>query len=95
VGEPARSVQKVAIACGAGGEFLKDAVHAHADVLITGEMRFHDLLSARAQSIALILPGHYATERPGIEELAERLGKQFPELKVWASASETDPASWV
>jgi dinuclear metal center YbgI/SA1388 family protein len=95
VGEPARAVQKVAIACGAGGEFLNDAVHASADVLITGEMRFHDLLSARAQNVALILPGHYATERPGIEELADRLSKQFPELKVWASASESDPASWV
>jgi hypothetical protein len=95
VGEPARAVQQVAIACGAGGEFLKDAAHASADVLITGEMRFHDLLSARAQNVALILPGHYATERPGIEELAERLGKHFPELKVWASASESDPASWV
>jgi dinuclear metal center YbgI/SA1388 family protein len=95
VGDPARPIHKIAIACGAGGEFLKDAVHAHVDVLLTGEMRFHDFLSARAQDLALILPGHYATERPGIEDLAERLGKQFPEVKVWASSSESDPVAWV
>lgn len=95
VGEAGASIQRVALACGAAGEFLRDAVHARADVFLTGEMRFHDFLSARAQEIALLLPGHYATERFGVEELAERLQQQFPPLKVWASAEERDPISVV
>jgi hypothetical protein len=33
-------------------------------------VRFHDFLPARAQGLALVLPGHYATERCGAEELA-------------------------
>ena len=94
VGDPRRPVQRVAIVCGAGGEFLADAVRARADVLLTGEMRFHDYLSADAQGLALILPGHYATERCGIEELAERLRGQFPPLQVWASERESDPVQW-
>jgi dinuclear metal center YbgI/SA1388 family protein len=94
VGDSAKSVQKVALACGAAGEFLRDAVSIHADVFLTGEMRFHDYLAARAQDIALILPGHYATERFGVEELAQRLQQQFPTLTVWASKEESDPASW-
>jgi dinuclear metal center YbgI/SA1388 family protein len=91
VGDGGRAVKRIAIACGAAGEFLADAVKAKADVFLTGEMRFHDYLSAEAQGIALVLPGHYATERPAVEELAGRLGKEFPELTVWASRRERDP----
>ncbi len=86
IGDLQRPVERVAIVCGAGGELLADAVRARADILLTGEMRFHDYLSARAQGLALILPGHYASERCGVEDLAERLRGQFPSLHVWASA---------
>jgi dinuclear metal center YbgI/SA1388 family protein len=95
VGDLERPVQKIAIVCGAGGELLGDAVRARVDVLLTGEMRFHDYLSARAQSLALVLPGHYATERFGVEELAQRLQTEWPALRVWASESERDPVVWV
>lgn len=91
VGDTARSVQRVALACGAAGEFLSDAARRQADVFLTGEMRFHDCLAAEAQNIAVVLPGHYATERCGIEELADRLRAAFPALEVWASRAESDP----
>lgn len=94
VGEVGRPVERIALACGAGGEFIKDAVHSKADVLVTGEARFHDYLSAQAQGLALVLPGHYASERPGVEALAKRLQEQWPDLKVWASQREHDPLSW-
>lgn len=93
VGDPQRAVRKVAIVCGAGGELLADAIRAGADVLLTGELRFHDYLAAEAQGLALVLPGHYATERPGVEELALRLQQQFPDAKVWASQRERDPVT--
>jgi dinuclear metal center YbgI/SA1388 family protein len=95
VGDPGRQVERVAVACGAAGEFLGDAVRARADVLVTGEVRFHDFLAARAQGLALVLPGHYATERCGVEELASRLQQEWPDLHVWPSAREQDPVTWV
>jgi dinuclear metal center YbgI/SA1388 family protein len=95
VGDQGRSVERVAIACGAGGEFLTDATRAGADVLLTGEARFHDYLFAQAKNVALVLPGHYATERCGVEDLAERLQQQWPELTVWASREERDPVGMV
>jgi dinuclear metal center YbgI/SA1388 family protein len=95
VGDAGRSVRRVALACGAGGEFLPDAVRSGADVLLTGEARFHDYLAARAQGLGLLLPGHYATERVGVEELAARIHEAFPDLGVWASRREQDPALWV
>jgi dinuclear metal center YbgI/SA1388 family protein len=95
VGDGAGRVQRVALACGAAGEFLRDAVREKADAFLTGEMRFHDYLSAQAQGIALVLPGHYATERFGVVALAERLKEQFPAIEISASAAETDPVRWV
>lgn len=95
VGAYDREVRRVAVACGAAGEFLHDATKAKADVFLTGEMRFHDYLAAQAQGIALVLPGHYATERPAVELLATRLATAFPTLQVWPSAGDADPVTWL
>jgi len=89
-GDPARRVERVAVACGAGDDFLKDAARAGADVLLTGEARFHRGLEAEALGVGLVLAGHYATERPGVEHLAMLMGRAFPRLTVWASRSERD-----
>jgi dinuclear metal center YbgI/SA1388 family protein len=94
VGDSARAVQRIAIVCGAGGELMADAIRAKADVFLTGEMRFHDYLAAQVQNLALCLPGHYATERLAMEQLAEQLQQKWPELTVWASRRETDPVVW-
>ena len=91
VGDPDKMIQRVAIACGAAGEFLKDAIAAEVDLFLTGEVRFHDCLTAQAANMALVLPGHYATERPGIEDLAMQLALAFPNTTVTASHSEFDP----
>jgi dinuclear metal center YbgI/SA1388 family protein len=95
VGDPKRTVQRVAVACGAGDDFLADAARAGADVLVTGEARFHRALEAEALDIGLVLAGHYGTERPGVEELAEQIARAFPDLTVWPSQQERDPLQLV
>ena len=95
IGDAARTVQRVAIVCGAGGEMMTDALRGCADVFLTGEMRFHDYLTAQVQGLALLLPGHYATERFAVEELAQRLQARWPDLRVWASQRESNPVTWV
>jgi dinuclear metal center YbgI/SA1388 family protein len=91
VGDAARAVRRVAVACGAAGEFLADALRADADVFLTGELRFHDALVARSAGIGALILGHYASERPAIEELAGKLAADWPALTVWASRNEHDP----
>lgn len=95
VGQADRAVRRLAVVCGAGGEFVADAVREQADVLLTGEARFHDCLAAAAQGLALLLPGHHATERLGVAALAELLARQFGQVEVWASRRERDPQQWV
>jgi dinuclear metal center YbgI/SA1388 family protein len=94
VGDPQRLIQTIAIACGSAGEFLPDAIRLGCDLFITGEARFHTGLEARAAGIALVLAGHYATERPGMESLAERIAQEWPGVEAWASRVESDPFQW-
>jgi dinuclear metal center YbgI/SA1388 family protein len=91
VGDPGRLIHRVAVACGAGDDFLKDAARAGADVLLTGEARFHRGIEAEALGIALVTAGHFATERLGVEDLAQRIAVGFPDVTVWPSRSERDP----
>lgn len=94
VGEEATRVERVGVACGSAAEFLSDARRAGCQALLTGEARFHACLEARAQNVALVLAGHYATERPAMEHLAGVLAEEFPDLDVQPSRRETDPVKW-
>lgn len=88
-------ISKVAIACGSGGSFLSAAKGRGCQALVTGEASFHDCLEAEASGLALILVGHYASERFGIERLAGRLATEFRridgELEVFSSDADVDP----
>lgn len=94
VGDLNRPVSKLGIACGAAAEFLRDAAKLDCEALLTGEARFHSCLEAEAANIALILPGHFATERPAMEKLANVLRSRFAGLVVHASQSEYDPVKF-
>ena len=95
VGDLSRMIRRMAVACGAAGEYLVDSIRSNADLFLTGEMRFHDALRARESGVSVILPGHYATERPGIEELAAKLAGDWPGVVAWASRVERDPFAGV
>jgi dinuclear metal center YbgI/SA1388 family protein len=94
VGPLDRRLESVAVACGSGGDFLLPARLAGCDALVTGEARFHACLEAEATGMALLLAGHFATERFAVEDLSAVLAAAFPALEVWASADERDPLAW-
>jgi len=93
VGDVDREVTKIAFACGSGGSFLDKAVFVGCDVLVTGEATYHTCLDAKAKGVALVLMGHYTSERFAVETLATQLQNEFKELKVWASRDECDPVA--
>jgi dinuclear metal center YbgI/SA1388 family protein len=95
VGEATQTVSKVAVACGSAGQFLQTALRVGCDCLVTGETNFHTCLEAKASNAALVLPGHYASERFAVEALSQLLKSEFPAAEVWPSVDETDPLRWV
>ena len=94
VGKTEQTVSKIAVACGSAGQFLQPALRQGCDCLVTGETNFHTCLEAKANHAALVLPGHYASERFALVALAELLCAEFPDCRVWASTQESDPLSW-
>ncbi len=94
VGVADRAVQTVAVACGSAGEFLEPARRLGCEVLVTGETSFHTCLEAEATGVALLLPGHYASERFAVERLSDVLAEAFPTVQVWPSRRERDPLRW-
>jgi dinuclear metal center YbgI/SA1388 family protein len=65
------SVSTVALTGGAADGDWSHAKKAGADVFLTGEIKQHVGLEASESGICAIAAGHYATEQPGVEALAD------------------------
>ena len=74
---------------------LEEARQAGCHLLVTGEARFHSCLEAEASGFAMILAGHFASERFALEQLAVEIAEKLPGVETFASRSETDPLRWV
>jgi dinuclear metal center YbgI/SA1388 family protein len=95
VGSPDREISRLAVGCGSAGELLAAARETGCECFVTGEARFHTCLEAEATGMAMILAGHFASERFAVVALAEVLAEQFPNAHVWASRQERDPLNWI
>ncbi|MCL5886940.1 MAG: Nif3-like dinuclear metal center hexameric protein [Actinobacteria bacterium] len=69
-GKKGSRVTRVATASGSAGALLPDAIAVAADVLIAGEVRYHDALEAVAQGVCVIEVGHDVSEWPLVPVLA-------------------------
>ena len=88
-------MERVAVACGSAGEFSRRPMRPAASCFVTGEVRFHTCLEAEAAGVALLVVGHFASERFAVETLAAVLAEAFPAVTVWASRDERDPLGWI
>lgn len=70
-------VERVAISTGAGGYDLLLAAREGYDAFVTGEPEEPNMHAAEELGIHLVAAGHYATERFGVQALAERLAAHF------------------
>ncbi len=91
VGKDEQVVNRVAIVCGSGGSFLEKAIDEGCDCLITGETSYHTCLEAAARGLAMVLAGHFASERFALLSLADYLSDLLKGVEVWASRTEHDP----
>ncbi len=74
-GAAGSKISRVATASGSAGGLLPDAIAASADVLIAGEVRYHDALEAVAQRVCVIEVGHDVSEWPLVPVLADAIRK--------------------
>ena len=96
VGAPDTLVRTVALCTGSGASLLRKAARSGADVLLTGDVKYHDARDAEDLGIALIDAGHFPTEIMMAESVAGRLRRMLGEsghdaVPVFASRYEHDP----
>jgi len=82
-------IRRIAIVTGAAGYDLIRAAHLGFDALLTGEAEEPNTHAAAELGIHLIAAGHHATERFGVQALAQRLSEQF-EL-AWSYVEVANP----
>jgi dinuclear metal center YbgI/SA1388 family protein len=70
-------VARAALVTGGGARFLTEAAAEGYDVLITGEAAEPTMMTARELGIHFVAAGHYATERLGVQALAQRIAQRF------------------
>jgi len=98
VGDPARQVKKVALCGGSGASLIHEAARKGADLLVTGDVKYHEARDAEAFGLALVDAGHFATEFPMVRGLAAQLrsalqAKKF-ETEVVECQGEREPFSF-
>lgn len=95
VGDPDRKVRRVAVGAGAGGSLVGTAAARGAQVLVMGDVKYHDAQDAADMGLAVIDPGHFATEHLLIPSLAAYLRKraeaQSIALQVIEAQAGRDP----
>lgn len=98
VGSLDRVVRKAAVLGGAGAKYVRHALFAGADVLITGDIDYHTAHDALAAGMTIIDPGHNI-EKVMKQQVADWLNKQLMSSKyettAAASALNTEPFTFV
>lgn len=66
-------IKKIAVASGSGGRMFLEAAKFGAQVFLTGELKYHEILEANELSLSVILVGHEASEKIIVPVLADYL----------------------
>ena len=70
-----KSIRRVAVVGGAGGDAVELAASLGCDALVTGELRHHEALLARSLGLTAVAAGHFATENPAVPALCELVSR--------------------
>jgi dinuclear metal center YbgI/SA1388 family protein len=95
VGDPARKISTVAVCSGSGASLLHDAVRAGADLLLTGDVKYHEAREAELQGIAVLDAGHFPTEQLMVDAIRAYLETSLAtsgcQLEIVSSRREQNP----
>lgn len=90
-GPTAGAVRRAAVAAGACGDLIDEALLQKADLILTGEMRHHDALHAANAGMTVVCTLHSNSERIALKYLNRNLQRKLPTLKFILSRADHDP----
>lgn len=74
------AVENVFCVTGSGMGYLKEALAYGADLIITGDVRYHSAREALEMGISVIDAGHYGLEKMAVSLLSSAFERQFTKL---------------
>lgn len=74
-------IKKIAIVNGAGSSYWRKAKKMGADVLITGDVKYHEALDALEEKFCIVDIGHYETEH-FFGEIIKRELEKFDDIEI-------------
>ncbi|MGE5391958.1 MAG: Nif3-like dinuclear metal center hexameric protein [Deltaproteobacteria bacterium] len=77
VGDLQQTVENIAVISGSGASFLDTCIKQGVDLLVTGDLKYHDAKDAEAAGLALIDAGHQGTEQIVVTLLRDLLQEEF------------------
>jgi len=86
-GERSARVERVAVCTGSGSGLVEAVRAAGCQAYLAGELKYHEAQALAAEGIAVILGGHYETERVPLEDWTPRLAEAV-DVEVRLSESE-------
>ncbi|MBM4057591.1 MAG: Nif3-like dinuclear metal center hexameric protein, partial [Planctomycetes bacterium] len=89
-----REAGRVGVVCGSGGDLVGRVADEGCRTLVTGEIKLHQAIEARAAGLAVVAVGHHASEYFSMVELSRRLVAETPGLEARVAASDRDPITW-
>jgi dinuclear metal center YbgI/SA1388 family protein len=89
-----KKVRKVAVCGGAGSFLLKQAISRGADVLVTGDFKYHQFFDAEGRIVIADI-GHYESEQFTIELIFDRISEKFPNFALLKTRVNTNPVNYI
>lgn len=83
-------IRRVAMCGGSGGEFIRDAIKAHAQVYLSSDIRYHDFVDY-GDEILLVDIGHFESEQCTKDIFYEIITQKFANFAVYKSTVEHNP----
>lgn len=87
-----KKVRRVAVVGGDGKDFIPDAKAAGVDLFLTGTLSYNSMVDGADMGLQLIEAGHFYTENPVLERLAEWVSELCP--KVDCCYFDSNPITW-
>ncbi|MFG6424901.1 Nif3-like dinuclear metal center hexameric protein [Lepagella muris] len=91
---PQLVVRKVAVCGGAGASLIRDAINAGADMIITGDVKYHDFTTYGLDIIIADI-GHYESELCTKKIFSTILKDRYPDFVTYFAESETNPVNYM
>lgn len=95
VGHPQSRVERVAVCGGSGSDLIAKAAASGADVLVTGDLKYHQAKEAQMFRMAVLDAGHWGTESVSLPFLAGMLSEALTGVKTEIYSGEGEPWSLI